>query len=212
MFRDRISHISSTIVLVFLFAVCSTVSAAGGGGGIEDEERNLTGYVAIGVAVLVAGFLIYDAISDNSDGNTNDDTTDAVNPVIVDTGIDWEAVESEDVPQAIELVVAVFPGESGFEQAAEVIGIISDESDDIWLAVYPDPIELGYGSAVESALLAESYFNADYLLLVEQTDDGYMIVLADSDSAVWSVSSAERPTSSEIAGAFLQRWTGDRRN
>lgn len=212
MHRDSIPHVSGVIVLIFIFTICSFVYAAGGSGGSDDDgEGELTGYIAIGVAILVTGLLVYDAISDNDDDTEVDDADSAVgNPATVDTGIDWDA-EFEDENEVTELVVAVFPWESGFEQAVEVIEIIS-ENTVYWVNSYPEPVELGTDSAVESAQLAESYFNADYLLLVEHTVAGYKITLADSDSVVWSVVSAEEPTSSVIANTFLERRTGDRRN
>lgn len=178
---DKDLRVSFAAVLTAVFLITAPLAAAGGGGGSSQTESSSSDmtYITIGLAALVGGYLIYDAVTHSEPEAAGEITADEVE--IIDTGVDWNSrFPSEDL--TLTVAVSVLGGSRGRENAAQLIGYLKDFSDEK-LVLYEDPIELGSGSPEQKARMAAEYFGADYLVLQVQDSDSiveYGVATSDS--------------------------------
>lgn len=177
---------TATALAVLFLAACPVMAADPGGSSSESEDSSAMTYITIGIAVVIGGLLALDVIYDS-----DEDEKDYVEPEHenVETGVDWDAVFPLDAVQ-VSLAVSVFRGENGTETAREFIGIIENLAPEN-CSIYPEPVDLGEGPAVERARMAMEFFNADYLILDSGNLEFLQLQAFTPDSAVWT--SPEEP-------------------
>ncbi|MFO8184547.1 MAG: hypothetical protein R6U39_10270, partial [Candidatus Aegiribacteria sp.] len=153
---------TAAAVLAAVFLLTSSVAADSGGGGstTTDTDSNDMTYITIGLALLVGGFLAYDAITDS--GENAAEEPGGSSQGIIDTGVDWDRALSEDTDGIVTMAVSVFPGPDGQQRSMQLVGALTEMTDDN-IQVYNDPVELGRGPEVQRAALAREFFGADYL-------------------------------------------------
>ena len=81
------------LAVVFLLSTTAGAFPAGSGGGSSSgsEEESIEGWLALGAAALVAGFLIWDVLRDSGEVQAvAPDASEAVDS----TGIDWAHLQT----------------------------------------------------------------------------------------------------------------------
>ena len=173
---------TASALLVSLFVSTCPVMAADPGGGGEDDSSIPMTYIVIGVAVIIGGLLFLDVLSDSGDEDTSALSDEQAG--IVQTGINWDEVVTTET-ELVFIAVSTFPGENGPALAREFIGIlrimVSDE-----ISVYSDPLDLGEGSSIDRAAMANEYFGVDYLICPIDNADLLQFEAASPDSIVWT--------------------------
>lgn len=170
-------------VLMFLFlSVCPVMAAGPSGSSSEDVDSNTMTYITIGIVVVVGGLLFLDVISDSGD----EETVVSTEPDIqnIPTGIDW----TEIFPSGTDLTsvaVSIFHGEDGLNTSLMFIEVLNDLASDE-INVYADPLELGEGSAVDRARMAQEFFGVDYLIFSVDNTEILQCGIASPDSIVWT--------------------------
>ncbi len=174
---------TASALLVSLFMLTCPIMAAdpSGGGGDDVSSISMT-YITIGIAVVIGGLLFLDVLSNSGNEDTSASSDDQAG--IVRTGINWdEVVTTETV--LVSLAVSTFPGENGSTLAREFIDILSTMvSDEI--SVYSNPLDLGEGSSIDRAGMANEYFGVDYLICRIEEVDILQFEAASPDSIVWT--------------------------
>jgi hypothetical protein len=168
---------------VFLCAV--PVMAAGGSGseGNDDSGDAMT-WISLGLVVVVGGLLFLDVLAGTDGVSLEPDTAYAQS---LDTGIDWDSVFPRDTSTVLIGVSTIRTGD-GTDFSAELIDLLHRETPE-GILIYPDPVDLGEGSAMELAGLADSYLDVDLLVLGGvTTGDSLLLQAATSDSVVVSAS------------------------
>ncbi len=174
---------TASLLLVSLFMLTCPVMAAdpsGGGDDGDDSSISMT-YITIGIAVVLGGLLFLDVLSDS--GNDTSDSSDE-NTGIVQTGVNWDEVATTETA-LVHVAISTFPGENGPALSREFILILSRMVSD-GIAVYSDPLDLGAGSAINRAGMANEYFGVDYLICRIETEDVFQFEAASPDSIVWT--------------------------
>lgn len=177
---------TAAAVLAAVFLLTSSVAADSGGGGstTTDTGSNDMTYITIGLALLVGGFLAYDAITDS--GEEEVEEPGGPSRGIIDTGVDWDRALSADTDGIVSMAVSVFPGPEGQQRSMQLIGALTEMSNDN-VRVYGDPVELGAGPEVQRAALAKEFFGADYLVFqVGEQDSVLQLGVANPDSILWT--------------------------
>ncbi len=174
---------TASALLVSLFVLTCPVMAAdpNGGGGDDDSSIPMT-YIVIGVAVVIGGLLFLDVLADSGDEDTSALSDEQAG--IVRTGINWDEVVTTET-ERVFVAVSTFPGENGPALAREFINIlrimVSDE-----ISVYSDPMDLGEGSSIDRAAMANEYFGVDYLICRIDNVDLRQFEAASPESVVWT--------------------------
>ncbi|MCK5065107.1 MAG: hypothetical protein KAQ97_07480 [Candidatus Fermentibacteraceae bacterium] len=173
---------AASVLLVSLFTLtCPVMAADPSSGGDDDGGSISTTYIVIGIVVVLGGLLFLDVLSDSGD-DASDESDE--NAGIVPTGVDWDEVVTTEAA-LVHVAVSTFPGENGTTLSREFIHILSTMvSDEI--AVYSDPLDLGAGSAINRAGMANEYFGVDYLICRIDNESVFQFEAASSDSIVWT--------------------------
>ncbi len=191
---------AASIAAVFLLAMPVMADSGGGGGSTGSSDSIDMTYVALGLALIVGGFLVYDAISDSGDDSADQDTTETG---IVDTGIDWDNALSS-VTGQYAIAVNLFPGPNGRERAMELIGALRELSNEN-VNIYRDPVDLGHGSGVERAALAREFFGSNYLIFQVPGEDSTLAYgIANPDTVLWTSSDQRGNNMVVVATQILQ--------
>jgi hypothetical protein len=170
-----------TIAAVFLCSMPLLADSGGGGGGTEESNSINMTYVALGLALLVGGYLIYDAIADA--GDDVEAATDSIG--IIDTGVDWDRALNTATGQ-VSLAVSVLPGSHGRQRAVELIRTLREMTGEN-VHIYEDPVDLGQGPETERAALAREFFGTDYLIFQTAQEDSLLrFGIASRDSVLWT--------------------------
>ena len=171
---------ASALLAMLFMLTCPVMAADPSGSGSDDDSSIPTTYIVIGVAVLVGGLLFLDVLADSGD----EDTSVSSEAGIIQTGINWDEVDTTETEQVF-VAVSTFPGENGPALAREFIGIlrtmVSDE-----ISIYSDPLDLGEGSSIDRATLANEYFGVDYLICSIDNVDLLQFEAASPNSIVWT--------------------------
>ncbi|MCD4848193.1 MAG: hypothetical protein K8R76_08385 [Candidatus Aegiribacteria sp.] len=169
-------------LLAMLFILTCPVMAADPSGGGDDDSSIPMTYIVIGVAVVIGGLLFIDVLSDS--GNEDAPASSDAQSGIIHTGIDWDEVAATERKQVF-VAVSTLPGENRSTLAREFIEIlrmmVSDE-----VFVYSDPMDLGEGSSIDRAAMANEYFGVDYLICRIDKADILQFEAASPDSIVWT--------------------------
>ena len=180
---NRFRSVAALVITsVFLSALPLSADSGGGGSVTEETDSNDMTYITIALAVLVGGYLIYDAITDSGEETVvqaNGETG------IIDTGVDWDRALEDDTEASIALAVSVLPGPDGRQRAAQLISALREMSDGN-VTVYDDPVDLGSGPEVQRAALASEFFGTDFLIYqVAEGDSLTRFGLVSADSLLW---------------------------
>lgn len=189
------------ITSVFLSALPLSADSGGGGSVTEETDSNDMTYITIGLAVLVGGYLIYDAITDSGEETVvqaNGETG------IIDTGVDWDQALEDETGTSISLAVSVLPGPEGRQRALQLISALREMSDDN-VTVYDDPVDLGSGPEVQRAALAREFFGTDYLVYqVAESDSLTLFGVVSADSLLWTSADQSGNSMLVVATELLQ--------
>lgn len=138
-----------------------TPGSSGGSGGSSFSG----GLIAVGAGALIAGLLLWDALSD--DGGETVEPGVNLQDVPGSTGIDWASVAPLD--GGSDDLVAVSATDRGLYGAASALVRELDALSGY--PVYGEPVELGGASGPEAFSLAASFFEAGWLVvLVPEAD------------------------------------------
>lgn len=174
---------ASVIAAVFLLASPLLAGSGGGTSTTEESSSNDMTYITIGLAVLVGGYLIYDAITDSGD---NAHVADTGSVELIDTGVDWDHAIQNEGSSDVTVAVSVMPGPEGGQRAAQLLAAMRGMVDEN-VTVYDDPLDLGSGPEVQRAALAREFFGVDYLVFqVAGTDSLVRFGVASADSVLWT--------------------------
>jgi len=169
-------------VAVFVLVSISRADSAGRPSPKSDGSPDMT-YVALGLAVLVGGFMVYDAVTDAA----REKEPASHPPMTVDTGVDWDSLEkntSDDRPPLVG--VHVFPGPGGRETAQLLLEAMKKTAHDD-IIVYEDPVDFGNDPGPSYAKLVGDYLGLDYLVFGVFRDDSSVVVhVTSSDSLLWT--------------------------
>lgn len=168
---------------VLLFVPAASLADSGGGGGTtQDDGSNDMTYLTIALAVLVGGFLIYDAIADAG----QDVPAHPGGTGIVDTGVDWDRVMPSGTDGPVTVAVSLLPGPDGSARTQQLIGALRELLGED-MTVYDDPVDLGSGSPVQRAALAREFFGIDYLVFQAVWNDTLSTYgVATADTVLWT--------------------------
>lgn len=174
---------TASALLAMLFMLTCPVMAAGPSGGGDDDDSSIPmTYIVIGVAVIIGGLLFLDILADSGNEDASASSDDQAG--IVRTGINWNEVVTTET-ELVLVAVSTFPGENGSTLEREFIDIlgtmVSDE-----ISVYSDPLDLGEGSLIDRAGMANEYFGVDYLICRIDKVDILQFEAASPDSIVWT--------------------------
>lgn len=177
------SAAATAMIAALVLAAPLTADSGGGTSTTEESSSNDMTYITIGLAVLVGGYLIYDAITDSG----NDDTeTDSLPTAIVDTGVDWDHAVSQGGDGIATVAVSILPGPDGNQLSMQLIGAMREMVDET-VEIYEDPIDLGSGPEIQRAALAREFFGVDYLVFMAAGSDSMVTFgVASPDSIVWT--------------------------
>ena len=187
----RLFPVCRTVLLVLVLTGASIVQASGGGsGGDESEDGNIDVYLALGAAALIGAILIFDVFS-GPEGTAVGEAVAVENPVVQDTGIDWDSIIEELPPPVI--AVSVFPSASGGgETALRFLRYLGEYQGEETFEIYPDPISIGLGSPAEESVLAGEFFGAGYFVTSTESDSGLVLSLySGSQGPLWSFCTAD---------------------
>ncbi len=191
---------AAAAVLASLFLLSSPVMANGSSGETtEDGDSNAMTYITIGLIVVVGGLFFLDVLAGS------DEETIPAHPEsdqIIVTGINWDAAFPENTA-LITIAVSVFPGENGSETAMQFINVLKELAGDN-VAVYNEPLDLGTGSAVNSATLAYEFFGVDYLVFQVEDSETLQYALASPDSILWTSTDQSDNSIIVVAEEILQ--------
>lgn len=173
---------AASVLLVSLFTLtCPVMAADPSSGGDDDGGSISTTYIVIGIVVVLGGLLFLDVLSDSGD-DASDESDE--NTGIIPTGVNWDEVVTTEAA-LVHVAVSTFSGENGTILSREFIHILSTMvSDEI--VVYSDPLDLGAGSAINRAGMANEYFGVDYLICRIDNENVFQFEAASSDSIVWT--------------------------
>ncbi len=193
---------AGTAAIAFIFILSCPLMASGGGGGgsSEDDDSNAMTYITIGVAVLVGGLLVLDAITSSDEESVP--VENVVSNPITDTGVNWDEAFADE-SALTSIAVSVFPGENGSATSIELIGALSSLADEN-ITIYPDPVDLGAGSATDRALIASEYFNADFLVFQVENSEILQFGIASQDSVLWTSTDQSSNSILFVAEELLQ--------
>jgi hypothetical protein len=130
-------------------------------------------YIAIGAGALIAGLLLWDALS-----GEDEEAVAQVTPLeTVSTGIDWTMVQTdaEEAPGLIA-VTAMLP--AMLDEATALVGELRGLSGYV---VYEEPIELGGAGGTEAFALARDFFGAGWLVTVAPEADSMRVEIYGPD-------------------------------
>lgn len=140
-----------------------------GSSGDTDGSSVSGSLIAVGAGALIAGLLLWDALS--GDGEEAVETAPTLQDSPGSTGIDWSSVAPVD--GGSENLITVSAAEGGLSGAASALvrelGALSG------YPVYGEPVELGGASGMEAFSLAASFFEAGWLVLVTPEADSMMV-------------------------------------
>ncbi|OPL19495.1 MAG: hypothetical protein AVO35_10790 [Candidatus Aegiribacteria sp. MLS_C] len=186
--------------VLLLVPAASLADSGGGGDSSQNDGTNDMTYLTIALAVLVGGYLIYDAIADaGQDVQAHPGDTG-----VVDTGVDWNRVMPSGTDGVLRVAVSLLPGPDGPARTQQLIGALRELIDED-MTVYDDPVDLGSGSPVQRAALAKEFFDIDYLVFQEVMNDTLVTYgIATADSLLWT-STDQSGSSIVVVAAELVR-------
>ncbi len=172
--------VSALLAMLFMLT-CPVMAADPSGSGGDDDSSIPMTYIVIGVAVIIGGLLFLDVLADSGEDTSalSDDQTG-----IVPTGIEWDEVFTTETEQVF-VAVSTFPGENGPALAREFINILKIMVSDN-ISIYSDPMDLGEGSSIDRAAMADEYFGVDYLICRIDREDLIQVEAASPNSIVWT--------------------------
>lgn len=155
-------HGAVTLTVVFLVSATAGAFPAGSGGGSSSsaEDVNIEGWLALGAAVLVAGFLIWDVVRDSGEART---VTPEASSTVDSTGIDWAHLQTGSLDSAVVIGVSVFPGEDGWTLAQYFQKLLLPLEDD-GFTFGGDPVNLGAIPMTEQAAMAEDFLGFSWFV------------------------------------------------
>ncbi len=193
-----------TLAMALTLVIAGAAAAAEGGGGTSTENGDAMTYVTIGVAVVIGGLLIWDAIADR--GEETLEPTPVDDEVIsgtVDTGIDWDSTFPED-SASTTIAVALVPGD--MELSVAIMDALSAAAPE-GVSVVGDVLDLGSGDPVALASMAGDFFGADLLFHgtppAGEGEEGLLMVIASSQEVLWSGELYGPVDADEVAGRIL---------
>ncbi|MCK5116311.1 MAG: hypothetical protein KAR44_06895 [Candidatus Aegiribacteria sp.] len=173
---------TAALVLISVFLISWPVMGGEGGGGEsgEDGDSEAMTYITIGLIVVVGGLFFLDVLASSDEEAV---IVDTMPDQIIETGINWDEAFPDEV--LITLAVSVFPGENGSETTIQFINVLNSlAGDDI--TIYADPMDLGAGSAVQRAGMAQEYFGVNYLVFQVEDSETLKYGIASPDSVLWT--------------------------
>lgn len=172
------------IQLAVVFLVSATAGAfpsgSGGASSSDSEDASIEGWLAIGTAVLVASFLIWDIVRDSGE-------TPAVVPdsaaTLDSTGVDWAHLQTGPPESSVVIGVSVFPGGNGWNLAhyfQQLLLPLEDEG----FTFGGDPVDLGAIPLIEQAAMADDFLGFSWFVAA---DDSSMHLFTGGLTPSWSV-------------------------
>ncbi len=145
-------------------------SGSGGDSGIDSVSG---AYIAIGAGALIAGLLLWDALTDESA-----DQGMETQPVeqAGSTGIDWSTVSPE---QGVSGLIAVSALDPSLLETASLLVVELDGLSGY--PVYGEPVELGGASGRDAFTLAKDFFGAGFLVTLSPEADSMRIEVHGPD-------------------------------
>jgi hypothetical protein len=177
--RGRLAALLTAVVFT-----CSTPVMAAGGSGSEgdDETGDAMTWISLGLVVVVGGLLFLDVLA-GPDAESPE--SDGAGVQSLDTGIDWDSVFPSDT-STVMVGISTIRTVDGTDISPELIDLLRRAAPG-GILIYPDPVDLGEGSAPVLAGLADSYLDVDLLILGGVTmGDSLLLQAATSDSVVVS--------------------------
>lgn len=175
-------HCVLLLAVVFLVSTTAGAFPAGSGGGSSSgsEDESIEGWLALGAAALVAGFLIWDVLRDS--GEAREVTPEAMSTVD-STGIDWAHLQEGPQESALVIGVSVFPGENGWTLAQYFQKLLLPLEDD-GFTFGGDPVNLGAISMTEQAAMADDFLGYSWFVAA---GDSSLTLFTQGQTPAWSV-------------------------
>jgi hypothetical protein len=156
--------------------------ASGGGTQSSSEETDLTmvilGIVVAGVVTLMVSDILLDKNSDSSSVPLYGETE----PIVEETGVNWNNLNSGEEEPLPLLAISVFPGENG-KNLANYFSSLIDQGDMLYYQVYPSPVAFGSMESLQAAETGFSFLNCQWFIAADST--GLTLYTANSDSSAW---------------------------
>jgi hypothetical protein len=181
----RLPRYTGILFLVLLLASASVVHASGGGGsGDESGDGNIDVYLALGAAALLGAILVFDIFSGPEGSGAQEAPAPVTDPLIEDTGVDWESVTTEPVPSTVAVSTFISTGDTDLSPV--FLQYLSEALPE-GFEVHPDPITLGLGSPEEEAGMAQEFFGAGYFVTASGSPSDLEILLySGTEGLLWS--------------------------
>ena len=152
-----------------VFPASASADGSPGSSGSADDASVSGTLIAVGAGALIAGLLLWDALSG--------DEADVAEPATVaqdapgSTGVDWASVAPVDGGSDNLIAVSATDGSLSAAAAALVRELDALSG----FPVYGEPVELGGASGAEAFSLAGSFFDAGWLVLVSPEADSMRV-------------------------------------
>lgn len=155
---------ASTGLMIPSAAFADDPSGSGGDSGIESVSG---AYIAIGAGALIAGLLLWDALTDeNADQGGEALAVEQEGT----TGIDWSTVTPE---QDAGVLIAVSALDPSLLQTASLLVVELDGLSGY--PVYGEPLELGGASGRDAFALSRDFFGAGFLVTLSPEADSMRV-------------------------------------
>jgi hypothetical protein len=177
----------TALLMAVVFAVSTPVMAAGGSGSGEDgDEGDTMTWVSFGLVVVVGGLLFLDVLAGPDGTSLEPDSAYIQSIEALDTGIAWDSIFPPDSAD-LRVGISVFRTGEGMEISRDLIDQLTLHAPD-WMSVYPDAVDLGSGTATETAALAWKYLGIDLLVVGAPAggEDFLLLQAATPDSVILS--------------------------
>ncbi|MFO7625763.1 MAG: hypothetical protein R6V62_00730 [Candidatus Fermentibacteraceae bacterium] len=167
--------------VVFLVSTTASAFPAGSGGGStsDSEDENIEGWLALGAAVLVAGFLIWDVVRDSGEVQA---VAPEASEAVDSTGIDWAHLQATPQESAVLIGVSVFPGENGWGLAQYFQKLLLPLEDE-GFTFGGDPVNLGDIPMTEQAAMAYDFLGFSWFVAA---GDSSLNLFTRDQTLAWS--------------------------
>jgi len=192
----------TALLTAVVFAMSSPVMAAGGSGSGEDDgEGDTMTWVSLGLIVVVGGLLFLDVLAGPDGASLEPDSTTIQN---LDTGIDWNSIFPPDT-ETFLIGISVFRSADGMEISRNLIDQLALQAPD-GISIYPDALDLGSGTATETAALAGNYLGVDLLVVGFPAggEDFLLLQAATPDSVILASEFQPDDQPGELATSILE--------
>jgi hypothetical protein len=177
----RASSVFLALLLLAGASLSAPVSSGGGGSPSSDEgsfSETLMLIAVVGVAVLLAGDLLFPG-SPNEQPSTD---PDAGTIAVEDTGVDWSALtgHAAGIPK---LTLAVFPGTDGRRLSLYFLDQLA-AGEGVYYNISGPPVALGSMALENAASVAFSHLGSGWFL--GSDTHGLNLFEKDHEGALWS--------------------------